>query len=626
MRLVLFIFIFVQQLLCYETFFIKDSFEKNSVKKEIYFIKNNPSLNAQTVYEHKQMQPLPEDSLRIEKNSFWTRFQIKNNANTIKDIVIYKERTRLNLVEAYIYKNNKLIQTHKLGDLIPQSQKLFYSRYSLFQVKLLPKEEVTIVSYIQNNAIYDLGWTVQTIQDYQKEENQNMFFWGMLGGSLILAFFFNVFMYKVHNQKGYLVIAIHSIIFISFQYTEHGIMYHLDLGIDLPYLISILFISTQFSAIALALFPYFFFNMKKNYPKIALLFKFMVSAYCIILALLLYSQFVDGQFFKFAVSSILFSFLINSGVLFLLSVYMYLKKESGSIYYLFGQGTFAVCLMFYSSAFFGYLNYSTFLNNILLYALINDMILLMIAQYVRTRKQQIELLKNKELLLEQARFSSMGQAIGNITHQWKHPLAQVGSSVTLLEVKQKHKQKDFEKTFEQQLPIINNAISMMQKTLDEFNNFYSSSKHKENFNIYKTIEDSIEILQSKMILKNAQIDCYVDKQLFLHHHEHIFSNIFIILIDNSLAAFSKPNNNKITITIEKYDNNYLLMYNDNAGGIKVQPIEKVFDYFVSTKEGKVNQGMGLPILKMLVEEKLHGRVALNNTNEGVCFKIRIPLK
>ena len=71
----------------------------------------------------------------------------------------------------------------------------------------------------------------------------------------------------------------------------------------------------------------------------------------------------------------------------------------------------------------------------------------------------------------------------------------------------------------------------------------------------------------------------------------------------------------------------MFLYKDNAGGIKIEPIEKVFEYFVTTKgtkETNENQGMGLAIVKMLVEDRLSGKITLKNIKNGVCFEINIP--
>jgi sensor histidine kinase regulating citrate/malate metabolism len=117
----------------------------------------------------------------------------------------------------------------------------------------------------------------------------------------------------------------------------------------------------------------------------------------------------------------------------------------------------------------------------------------------------------------------------------------------------------------------------------------------------------------------------IDDDLKVNSHKHVLSNIFMILIDNSMDAFDSNSEDKNIIEInckKQNDNSYEINYSDNAGGIKIEPIEKVFEYFVSTKTQKESSGIGLPLLKLLVTDKLNGTVKVSNSNIGVIFNIR----
>jgi sensor histidine kinase regulating citrate/malate metabolism len=98
----------------------------------------------------------------------------------------------------------------------------------------------------------------------------------------------------------------------------------------------------------------------------------------------------------------------------------------------------------------------------------------------------------------------------------------------------------------------------------------------------------------------------------------------MILIDNSLDSFDSHGlNNQISISIYKHKKQYKIDYTDNAGGIQMQPIEKIFEYFSSSKEdnNSTGHGIGLAIAKMLVEDKLNGNIYVRNIDEGVFFQI-----
>lgn len=228
------------------------------------------------------------------------------------------------------------------------------------------------------------------------------------------------------------------------------------------------------------------------------------------------------------------------------------------------------------------------------------------------------------LLLEQSRFSSIGQAIGNISHQWRTPLTKLGTSITLLEAIHEHKIEELNETFKIKLPLIKNSIELMKKSVDEFSDFYSIKKD-EDFSLLSCLENIIEILSSKIMLKKVSIKHEIPKEMTIKSYEHIWSNIFLILIDNSLDAFKEEKDRSILISLEEGKNNLKIKYIDNAGGIKIKPIESIFEYFVSYKENSNGSGIGLAVMRMLIVDKLKGSINVQNYKDGVKFEIEIPM-
>jgi two-component system, sensor histidine kinase LadS len=247
---------------------------------------------------------------------------------------------------------------------------------------------------------------------------------------------------------------------------------------------------------------------------------------------------------------------------------------------------------------------------------------LVTALYFRNQREQENLKKSKMLLIEQSRFNSIGQAIGHVSHQWKSPLTSVGTSLTLLETIYNHDPERLITTFEKQLPLMKKSITLMKKSMDEFSNFYQTKAQKEEFLLIDSIFNIVEILSSKIILKRVEIVYEIEENLKLRSYEHIISNIFLVLINNSLEAFGSGDNN-IKISAKQNEKEMVITYEDNAGGIKIKPIESVFDHFVSAKENKKSSGIGLAVVKLLVNERLNGKISVKNSNNGVIFTIII---
>lgn len=632
MRWILLLLLFFSYAFSQPTLYLINTKKPIDATKYITFTEDiNEDLTPHNILDNNTLKQLPSKNYGgVSKHSYWTKLVVQNRTQKKQNLIFYNERTRLNYVNVFIYKkdgkDDLLVKKHLLGDLVKPSKKELPSRYALMQYVFEPNEKITIVTNIQNNALYNLSWKIIRIHSYIQKESLDLLFWGLFGGILLLAFSFNLFMYKMHQQKGYLIIAIHCIIFLIYQYSMHGILYKLDLGYPMQWNITIFLSFGTLLIACLMLFPYYFFNTQENYPKIRRIIQVMIVCYALIIVLLFYAQYYNAQMFQFTVSVLLWAYIINSIASLSIGIYMFKNKETGSVYYLFGQGFLALALIIYIAAMVVSFPYSNKANDLLILTIIMDLFFLFIAQYIKTKQKQKVLYRNKEVLMDQSRFSSIGQAIGNITHQWKHPLSQLGSSITLIEATLSHQKENLEEKVVSQLPHINHCINLMQKTIDEFASFYKAKTNKEAFNVYQSIQEVTEILKPKAILKNVQVKTDIDQRFTIQSHEHIFSNIMLILLDNSLNAFQTSNENLIHISVENYLDKIIIYYQDNAGGIKIRPIESVFEYFISSKKNEEGQGMGLPILKMLVEERLGGQVKLKNSARGVFFEIHISTK
>ena len=116
-----------------------------------------------------------------------------------------------------------------------------------------------------------------------------------------------------------------------------------------------------------------------------------------------------------------------------------------------------------------------------------------------------------------------------------------------------------------------------------------------------------------------------------------FESIFINLISNSVRALKKVRDRKRTIKIKIFRNNddILFQFEDNGYGISDKDIGDIFKPFFTTYKNPNDRGtgMGLTIIRDIVETDYHGTVGLKKTiyeddsvgNGMTLFVIRLPL-
>ena len=251
----------------------------------------------------------------------------------------------------------------------------------------------------------------------------------------------------------------------------------------------------------------------------------------------------------------------------------------------------------------------------------------------KTLEQRVleEIKKNEEkqkLLFWQSRMASLGQMLANIAHQWRQPLTEL--NLTLFNMKKaslNHNEKKIEDFYKQS----QNLISSMSITIEDFTNFFNPLKQKKNFEIKNAIIKSLTILKKTIEQENIKIKVDVPIKYKVLGMSNELSQVIINLIQNAKDAFIQNNiqNKEIFITLkeEQISNKRyaLLEIKDNAGGIKDENIDKIFEPYFTTKHKSQGTGLGLFMSKMIVEKSLEGEINHKNCDDGSIFTITIYL-
>jgi len=240
-------------------------------------------------------------------------------------------------------------------------------------------------------------------------------------------------------------------------------------------------------------------------------------------------------------------------------------------------------------------------------------------------KKDIKLEEEKEeLIANQNKLASMGEMIGNIAHQWRQPLTQLSSILINIELHQ-DKDKLTKKKLSEKIQEANEQISYMSNTIDDFRNFFSSGKIKSKYYVTEAIELVKHLMNASLDKNNITLTIEIKDNFVLYGHSNEMTQAIVNIINNAKDALieRKTKNPLLTITaFSKHDTN-LIVIEDNAGGIDIEPIEKIFEPYFSTKHASIGTGIGLYMSKTIIEKNNNGKLEVSNSNSGAVFRIII---
>ncbi len=241
-------------------------------------------------------------------------------------------------------------------------------------------------------------------------------------------------------------------------------------------------------------------------------------------------------------------------------------------------------------------------------------------------KEEVEKNRSKDkLMFHQAKLASMGEMLGNISHQWRQPLMELSSLFIPIEAKINMGLEITNEEILQSISKYTDIIKYMSETIDDFRNFFADDKQKIEFEIIEQINSTVNIISSGLKRNNIKLNIIIKNNVKMLGYKNEYSQVLINIINNAKDVLiqRKIKNPKITIKIEQIGNDIITSVEDNAGGIKIKPIQKVFEPFFTYD--KINgSGVGLFMSKLIIEKNMNGRLFVDNTKKGALFRITVP--
>ena len=224
------------------------------------------------------------------------------------------------------------------------------------------------------------------------------------------------------------------------------------------------------------------------------------------------------------------------------------------------------------------------------------------------------------------RFAEFGKLSGGLFHDLVNPLTTVMLNIN--KIKDDGQNNHHFDLIKPDIEQIIKASKKMRQFINSVRKQIDSQEKKEIFSLNKEIVDSISILNHKALKNQIAIFFKTSEKILIKGNPIKFSQIITNLISNALDALENNQTDRqkeIIISLKKQEKIIILSVSDNGPGIPENIRKNIFQPFFTTKSSQGGLGLGLPLIKKIIEENFLGQISFSSDlNKKTSFLVTIP--
>lgn len=230
--------------------------------------------------------------------------------------------------------------------------------------------------------------------------------------------------------------------------------------------------------------------------------------------------------------------------------------------------------------------------------------------------------------LELARLKS--DFVSTISHEFRSPLTSIGQLAEMLQsnriIDESRRQKYYDVILEQ-----SNRLAMLVNNILDFSKMEEGKKRFdfERVRLDEFIRRFISTIQTRVDHDGFRLDVEMENPLpTLQLDSVAMTRALTNLVDNGIKYSGESRDMRISAAAK--NNTVEITVEDFGIGIEREEIEKIFDRFyrggdVLTRSAIKGSGLGLTLVRQIVEAHKGGITVKSEVGKGSCFTIRLPI-
>lgn len=236
-----------------------------------------------------------------------------------------------------------------------------------------------------------------------------------------------------------------------------------------------------------------------------------------------------------------------------------------------------------------------------------------------------------EKMLRLNRFAEFGRLSSGFFHEFVNSLTSISLNIEQADDGSPEKLKETKIYLAKAV----NASRQMEDFLKAARKRMVIHEDIKLFSIEDEIRQAVKILAYKARKANVDINFNPSADIKIYGDAIKFSQIVISLALNAIDAYAdiggqanaRNTKREVLISLDKNKREFILNIEDWGIGISDENAEKIFEPFFTTKNFSEGAGVGLYLVKNIVEKNFLGAIKLTRSSKkGAIFSVAIPIK